>query len=309
MFLYKIFKNLKNKKRFNDISYEWLEIKRNEVKESTYYNYLFIIEKYLNNEFWGLKIDNISDFNYFIKRLNKTLSCKTIRDIVSVLKMILNYYESEYNVKLNYKKISVPKSEKNYIKVLSNKEKLKLEKYCLDRKDLKLFGIVLCLNTGLRVGEICALKWEDIDLEEKNLYVKKTLQRVYDSVQKKTKINIDRPKTENSIRCIPISKKIYEILKPLKKEYKPNQFFLTGSSTKFIEPRNYQNTFKKVLKASKVKQNNFHILRHTFASNCIEVGMDIKSLSEILGHSSVEITLNRYVHSSRKSKKKYLEKL
>ena len=309
MFLDKIFKNLKNKKRFNDISYEWLEIKRNEVKDSTYYNYLFIIEKYLNNEFWGLKIDNISDFNYFIKSLNKTLSCKTIRDIVSVLKMILNYYESEYNVKLNYKKISVPKSEKNYIKVLSNKEKLKLEKYCLDRKDLKLFGIVLCLNTGLRVGEICALKWEDIDLEEKNLYVKKTLQRVYDSVQKKTKINIDRPKTENSIRCIPISKKIYEILKPLKKEYRPNQFFLTGSSTKFIEPRNYQNTFKKVLKASKVKQNNFHILRHTFASNCIEVGMDIKSLSEILGHSSVEITLNRYVHSSRKSKKKYLEKL
>lgn len=309
MFLDKIFKNLKNKSKFNDIAYEWLEIKKYEVKESTYYNYLFIIEKYLKSNFMELKIEDIVDFNGFIKNLNKTLSCKTIRDIVSVLKMILNYYESEYNIKLNYKKISVPKSEKNYIKVLSNKEKLKLEKYCLDRKDLKLLGIVLCLNTGLRVGEICALKWEDIDLEEKNLYVKKTLQRVYDSVQKKTKINIDRPKTENSIRCIPISKKIYEILKPLKKEYKPNQFFLTGSSTKFIEPRNYQNTFKKVLKASKVKQNNFHILRHTFASNCIEVGMDIKSLSEILGHSSVEITLNRYVHSSRKSKKKYLEKL
>ena len=144
---------------------------------------------------------------------------------------------------------------------------------------------------------------------QENIYVKKTLQRVYDTENKKTKIIIDKPKTENSIRCIPLNSKIYGELNKIRKGFSEKDFFLTGADGIYIEPRVYQNYYKNMLKSSKVKEYNFHILRHTFATNCIEVGMDIKSLSEILGHATVDITLNRYVHSSRKMKEKYLEKL
>ena len=298
-----------NKIKFENVAYEWLECKRNCIKESTYFNYMFIIDKYLKDRYANKEIEELRDFNNLVQELSQNLSSKTVRDIVNVLKSILKYYESEYGVNLNYSKTNVPKLEKEYIKILSDKEKQRIEKYCMKENSLKSLGIILCLNTGLRVGEICALKWENIDLEGKNLYVKKTLQRVYDRKNKISNVIIGRPKTENSVRCIPINKKLYEILKSVKGKYKNEDFFLTGDSQKFIEPRNYQYTFKEILIKSKVKVVKFHTLRHTFATNCIDVGMDIKTLSEILGHSSIEMTLNKYVHSSRKTKKKYLEKI
>lgn len=176
---------------------------------------------------------------------------------------------------LRYKKISVKESTYyNYMFII--------EKYCLEEKSLKSLGIIVCLNTGLRVGEICALKWKNIDLDEKTLFVKKTLQRVYDRKNKISKVIISKPKTECSVRCIPINGKIYSVLKVIKDKYKDEDFFLTGDSNKFIEPRNYQSAFRKILKNSKVKIVNFHVLRHTFATNCIDIGMDIKTLSEIL---------------------------
>lgn len=308
----KIIKFLKkedDKMKFKNVADEWLEYKRNSVKKSTYYNYMFIIDKYLKCRYENKNIEDVINFNDLVQELSQRLSSKTVRDIVNVLKAILKYYEEEYGVNLNYRRISVPKLEKNHIKILSDKEKQRIEKYCLEENSLKSLGIILCLNTGLRIGEICALKWENIDLVEKNLYIKKTLQRVYDRKNKTSSVIIDRPKTECSVRCIPINKKLYEILKSIKGTYKDEDFFLTGDNKKFIEPRNYQSSFEHILKKSKVKYVKFHTLRHTMATNCIDVGMDIKALSEILGNSSVEITLNKYVHSSRKMKKKYLEKL
>ena len=128
--------------------------------------------------------------------------------------------------------------------------------------------------------------------------------------EKKTKIIIDTPKSNSSIREIPINNKLYEILKKMKGKSKKNEYVLTGSDTHYIEPRNYQYHFKVILKKSKIKASyKFHALRHTFATICIEIGMDIKSLSEILGHADVSVTLNVYVHSSDKLKRKFLEKL
>ena len=160
----------------------------------------------------------------------------------------------------------------------------------------------------MRIGEICALKWKDVNLSEKIIYVKKTAERIDNCVLKETKIIIDSPKTENSIRNIPIPSKLYNILKTLKNKYNNDCYVLSGTN-KIIEPRMYQKFFKKVLKKNNIKQRKFHSLRHTFATNCIEVGMDVKSLSELLGHSSVNTTLNVYVHSTDSLKKKYLEKL
>ena len=230
--LKKLMKKEDDKMKFENIAYEWLEYKRNSVKESTYYNYMFIIDKYLKSKYENKNIEELINFNGLVQELSQNLSSKTIRDIVNVLKAILRYYEEEYKTNLNYRRISVPKLERNHIKILSDKEKQKIKKYCLEENSLKSLGIILCLNTGLRIGEICALKWKNIDLEEKNLYVKKTLQRVYNRKNKTSNVILDRPKTECSIRCIPINKKLYEILKSIKKKYEDEDFFLTGDSKK-----------------------------------------------------------------------------
>lgn len=294
--------------KYEDLANEWLEYKKTSIKESTYYNYMFIIEKYLMPYFRGEYVHNITNYNSLIQNLSKKLSSKTIRDIMCILKAMLKYYEEEYECRLKIKKVNLPKLEKNKIEILTKKEKQKLINYCMNNLSKETLGIIICLNTGLRIGEICSLKWENIEFEEKVIKVKKTVQRIYNKREKKSKIIMGKAKTDNSIREIPMNKKIYEILQSMKKLYNKDFFVLSGT-TNALEPRRYQKIFKDILKQSKVKKYKFHILRHTFATECIEVGMDIKSLSEILGHANINITLNTYVHSSNKMKKKYLEKL
>lgn len=299
----------RKRKDFEVVTEEWLKYKKNTVKKSTYYNYSYSVAKYLYPSFAGKNITKIKNYNNFIEELSDTLSPKTVRDIVTKLKEIINFYEEEHNTKLNIKKMSLPKMNKKEIQILSNKEKQKLEKYCIEQNSLKSLGILICLNTGLRVGEVCALRWENIDFESKKIHIEKTIERIYSKEENKTIVIIDTPKSITSVRTIPINSKLYNILKQIRGKSKKTDFVLTGSSEHYVEPRNYQYYFKEILKRSKVKKYKFHTLRHTFATNCIEAGMDIKSLSEILGHADVSITLNIYVHSSDKAKRKYLEKI
>lgn len=308
-----IFKNLKKKEddkmKFEKIAKEWLEFKKTSIKESTYFNYMFIVNKYLLPEFKGKNIEEINNYNYFIQNLMQRLSNKSIRDIANVLKSILKYYEDEYNSILQIKRINLPKISKKRIKIISDNDRKTLENYCLSCNSLKSIGIVVALNTGMRIGEICSLKWKNIDLKNKQIYVENTMQRIYDEENKATDIIIDKPKTDSSIRCIPINTKLYKILNKMKDKFEKEDYFLSGSNKKYIEPRNYQYFFKSILRKCELKPYKFHILRHTFATNCIDVGMDAKSLSEILGHSDVKITLGIYVQSNEKIKQKFLEKL
>ena len=299
----------RKRKDFEVVTEEWLKYKKNTVTKSTYYNYSYSVAKYLYPSFAGKNITKIKNYNNFIEELSDTLSPKTVRDIVTKLKEIINFYEEEHNTKLNIKKMSLPKMNKKEIQILSNKEKQKLEKYCIEQNSLKSLGILICLNTGLRVGEVCALRWENIDFESKKIHIEKTIERIYSKEENKTIVIIDTPKSITSVRTIPINSKLYNILKQIRGKSKKTDFVLAGSSEHYVEPRNYQYHFKEILKRSKVKKYKFHTLRHTFATNCIEAGMDIKSLSEILGHADVSITLNIYVHSSDKAKRKYLEKI
>lgn len=299
----------KRRKNFRVVTEEWLKYKKNTVKKSTYYNYSYSVEKYLYPKFADQDITQIKDYNDFIEKLTDTLAPKTVRDIITKLKEIINFYEEEHNTKLNIKKMSLPKMNKKEIQILSNKEKQKLEKYCIEQNSLKSLGILICLNTGLRIGEVCALRWENIDFESKKIHIEKTIERIYSKEENKTMVIIDTPKSITSVRTIPINSKLYNILKQIRGKSKKTDFVLAGSSEHYVEPRNYQYHFKEILKRSKVKKYKFHTLRHTFATNCIEAGMDIKSLSEILGHADVSITLNIYVHSSDKAKRKYLEKI
>lgn len=296
---------------FEDIAEEWLKIKKIEIKNSTYSNYKYTIYKYIMPKLQNKTLSDLKKYNFneLVEKLKEELSAKTIKDIICILKAIFNYIEENFNCKIENTKIILPKVNTQSIKIFSKSEREKLENYCLNQNGLKELGIVLCLNTGLRIGEICALKWENIDLDKRVICVRKTMERIYNEELKNTKVIIDEPKSQKSIREIPISNKLYKVLKQLKKEFKDTDFFLSGKSEKYVEPRNYENIYKKILKKCNVKIYKFHTIRHTFATDCISVGMDAKSLSEILGHSTVSITLNRYVHSSYEAKIKYLEKL
>ncbi|MBQ7882276.1 MAG: site-specific integrase [Treponema sp.] len=311
--LKQIWQKIKEKRKtiyFEDMVEAWLAFKKKSVKESTYYNYIYKIENYLNPIFKGRKIKDFEgyDFEEVVKKFSKKLSNKTLKDIINILKAILKYSEKQYSRKLNVEEVVVPRTSKREVTILSKKEKKKLENYCLQSGTLRDIGILVCLYTGVRVGEICALKWKEIDIDRKMIYIEKTMQRIVKKGEQ-SKIIIDAPKSQKSVRAIPISNKLYELLKPLKAKNSDENFFLTGEAEKYIEPRNYQYMFKRILKENKMKKYKFHALRHTFASECIDVGMNVKALSEILGHASVDVTLNIYVHSSIKQKRKYLEKL
>ena len=299
----------KKKIYFGDMANSWLLYKKLTVKMSTYYNYKYIVDNYLNKKFKDYRLEEFLDFNInpTILELSEKLSPKTIKGIVSTLVSILNYAEEKYKVRFHLEPVAMPKPKIYELQVLTPREQVKLEQFCLNSYEQKYIGIVIALYTGMRIGELCALTWGNIDLKNKRIQVRKTLQIIY--LQKsKTQILIDSPKSSKSIRKIPMNDKVFEILKNLKNKNEDTDFLLTGDK-RYIEPRRYQYSFSKVLKELGLKDYNFHILRHTFATNCIKVGMDPKSLSEILGHSTVNITLNKYVHSSDKIKKKFLQKL
>lgn len=168
--LEKVKLNLENRKvKFSDITEQWLEQKENEIKQSTYANYKYLIEKYLNPQLEMLSIKDLLRYNYnqFIKELTKNLSSKTVKDICTVLKSILKFAEKKYKCNFNIEEMRTPKLNIENVKTLNNREKNKLEKYCLKSQTLRNIGIVVCLYTGLRIGEICAIKWKNIDLEKK----------------------------------------------------------------------------------------------------------------------------------------------
>lgn len=310
--LEKVKVNVVNRRvKFSSVANKWLSQKENSIKQSTYANYKYIINKYLMPELQEVNLKQLESYNFneFIRSKIEELSSKTIRDIIAVLKAVLKFAETNYNFNCNIANITIPKLNVEKIRTLTKREKSRLENYCLKNDTLRNIGVVVCLYTGLRIGEICAIKWKDIDLEKREIQVRKTLQRSYKKDGEGTKIIIDTPKTRESIRNIPITNRLYKILKPLKAQYAPQAYLLTGDNEKFIEPRNYNYEFKRTLKGCRVKAYKFHILRHTFATDCMSVGMDVKSLSEILGHSDVNITLSRYVHSSYQQKKRYMDKL
>lgn len=185
------------------------------------------------------------------------------------------------------------------MRVLTLLEEEALVRVLLDDIDQYKFGVMLSLYTGIRIGELCALQWDNLCLPSATLKVRKTMQRIQDKnvgATSKTRVIITEPKSQCSIRDIPLPVFILELARRF--ESSPKTFVLSGDKSRYVEPRTMQNRFKKYIRDSGIADANFHTTRHTFATRCVEVGFDIKTLSEILGHANVNITLNRYVHSS-----------
>lgn len=251
---------MENERTLKDIVQEWLKFKKIALKESTYFRYIYMINQYILPYFKDIKMKELEnfDFNLFVAYLMKNLKPTSIKNVMSLLKSILHYSDKRYGFKYDFDFVAMPKVHKNELRVLSQREKGKLEKYCLKQNTLKHLGIIICLNTGLRIGEICALKWDCIDLEKRTLTIKYTMQRIYNKIEKHSIVVIDTPKSETSLRTIPISTKLYNILKPLKKCYSKNSFFLTGSTEKYLEPRTYQRFFERCMIDCKIKDLHFH---------------------------------------------------
>lgn len=304
---------------FEKVSQEWIESKRVHIKESTYMRYTFLLNNYINNIIGNYNISSINDThleNLSIRLLTQGgkdkqgLSPKTVLDIISLVKSILRFSISR-GYSSTYTGNSIPiKQNAKEMRVLSRKEQQILTMSIIHSNNLKDIGILICLYTGIRIGELCALRWDDISFSEKTLTIHNTLQRVKVSEienGKKTKIILSSPKSKCSLRTIPLPDELVDILMPLKTD--STHYILSGSSDRFIEPRSMQNHFKKIIKKCSIDDANFHCLRHSFATRCVEVGFDIKSLSEILGHANVNITMNRYIHPTMELKRQNMNRL
>ena len=304
----------KNKVLYEYWIWDWLSYKKDYIKESTYANYSNIISnhiapdlgKYHLNELNNKIIQKLLLEKYKNGRLDNSggLSNKTIRDIVTIIKSSLKSAMKEgliQNLSLDF--IYPKTSQKDKIYTLSKQDQEKLTNYILEDKSAKSLGILLTLYSGIRIGELCALQWKDIDFKNNILHINKTLQRVYikDTQVNASKVIITNPKTHNAEREIPLNKEFaYEL-----KKYKTNaNNYILSCNSKWIEPRTYRRFFERISKKAKIEKINFHGLRHTFATNCIKLGVDYKTVSELLGHATVNITLNLYVHPQMAQKKK-----
>jgi len=304
---------------FADIAEIWLRNVSLRVKPSTYSRYSAMLKNHILRGVGSCKllalsavtIDKFTENMLFSGRKDEKggLSPKTVRDMLSVIKSIMDYARAEY-IAVKEFRFTYPKRKPQTIRVLSKQEQSALERKLTDSLDIYKTSVLLSLYTGLRIGEVCALRWKDISLEKGTVTVNQTLQRIPNNGSdkaKKTKITIDTPKTQNSSREIPLPETLITVLSRYLTD--SDKFLLSGDKFKRSEPRTLQNHFKKHLKAAGVAPANYHATRHTFATRCVEVGMDVKSLSEILGHANVNITLNRYVHSSFDQKREGMSKL
>ncbi|MDE5557628.1 MAG: site-specific integrase [Ruminococcus sp.] len=287
---------------------EWLNMKKLSVKESTIANYVFKINRHLKPFFSGLKFSLLSPkivYDFIAEKKSEGLSTKYISDMIVILKSMAKYTAKTYHCTNEIADVEPPKTTKRELKLYSEDEQKILKSALMKEINPTKLGILLCLFSGIRIGELCALKWNDIDLSNGLLHVTKTCQRIKRS--NSTKIVITSPKSASSSRSIPLPEFLLNILR----EFTPsdnNSYFLSGSE-KIVEPRTMQYRFKSVLKKANLPSMNFHSLRHIFATNCIEIGFDVKTLSEILGHGSTGITLNLYVHSSMYRKRECMERL
>lgn len=306
-------------KTFDDVLKKWLNYNRIRLKGGTINKYQNLIDTQINPKLGNIKISTLSTeiLNSFVGELlnngrkdgNGGLSLSYVRSIMWVVNSAIQFaVDSNWCIPIKIPPLKATQAKKE-IKVLNITEQKKLESFLCENLTPTKIGIFISLCTGLRIGEICALRWENIDFKTAVLKVKHTVARVKssDNANSKTKLIIDTPKTPSSVREIPISTVLLPILK---KAYSASSSeYVVSECGSFTSPRTFEYRYHKLLKKCGISSVHYHALRHTFATRCIEAGVDMKSLSEILGHSNVGITMNTYVHSSMEQKRAQLEKL
>lgn len=287
--------------KYIDWLHSWLEdYIRPSVKLRTYERYKLIVEQHIKEKIGEMELDDLSPLilQKFItgllidgnRRTGKGLSANTVNAVISVIQSSLKTaHVLELRKEYVAGKLKRPKLKEKPVECFTRAEQKQIERFVLNGSKDKLYGILLCLYSGLRIGELIALQWSDIDFSKGILTVSKSC---YDG---KDGLIIDEPKTASSCRTIPLPKQLFPILRGIRK--KSDSLFVVSNHGKPVSVRSYQRSFELLLKKLKIAHRGFHSLRHTFATRALECGMDVKTLSEILGHKNPTVTLNRYAHS------------
>lgn len=310
----------KKSKTLAEAAEEWFHINRIKQKASTQLKYRTMAEKHILPVLGAIELQKLDEAvinDFLVQKLNNTepyrdkgLSASYVKTMGVILNSIINYaVDMDYRNPLK-SKIIKPSETKNDITIMSRNSQLDLERALLYRVTPTAVGIMLALQAGLRIGEISALRWDEIDLETKIIHVRHTIVRIKnddESLPAKTRLVIDEPKTKTSYRDIPINTRLMNYL--LKARLLSKSEYVVSEKSSFISPRTFEYRFHKILDEFGIEKINFHALRHTFATRCVEQGVDVKTLSEILGHANVGITLNTYVHSSIDMKRNQIEKI
>lgn len=248
---------------------------------------------------------------FVLHKIESGLSTKSVKDILIVLKMVMKFgVKKEWMTYYEWDIKYPPSSENKVLDVLSVTNHRKILNHIQSHFTFMGLGIYISLSTGLRIGEICALKWSDINVTDGILTVNRTIERIYiiEGEKKHTELVINTPKTKNSCREIPMNKELLGMLKPLKKVVNDDYYILTNDERP-TEPRTYRNYYKRLMEKLDIPKLKYHGLRHSFATRCIEVGCDYKTVSVLLGHSNISTTLNLYVHPNMEQKKRCIDKV
>lgn len=299
-------------KTIKEIALAWKDDKRCYVKRSTFAAYVLILENHILpsfGEYDTLNDSRVQDF--VLRKLDSGLCVKTVKDILIVLKMVMRF--GVKNGWMNYCEwdIKYPTTESsNEIEVLTVANHRKILEFVKLNFTFRNLGIYISLTTGLRIGEICGLKWSDIDVVNGTITVRRTIERIYiiDGENKHTELIVNTPKTKNSCRDIPMCKELMAIVKPLKKIVNDDFYVLTNEE-KPTEPRTYRNYYHRLMKRLGIPRLKYHGLRHSFATRCIESNCDYKTVSVLLGHANITTTLNLYVHPNMEQKKRCISKM
>ena len=300
------------RKNFYEVANLWKEDKRQYIKKSSYSAYLLLLENHLL-PYFGKKTEIIEkDVQQFVLlKINDGLSQKSIKDMIIVLKMIVKFGVKHKLLEFSEFEIKFPiDNDKIDLEVLTKQDHKKILEYLEKHFTFKNLGIYICLTTGMRIGEVCGLRWSDIDCDKGIIQVRRTVQRIYviTENERHTEILIDTPKTKNSIRDIPMTRELLRIMKPMRKVVN-EEFYVITNEDKPTEPRTYRNYYKRLMKRLQIKDLKFHGLRHSFATRCIESKCDYKTVSVILGHSNISTTLNLYVHPNLEQKRRCVNQM
>ena len=299
-------------KTIREIAAAWKEYKRPYVKQSTMAAYVLILENHILPTFGednSLPEQSVQAF--VLHKIESGLSTKSVKDILIVLKMVMKFgVKKEWMTYYEWDIKYPPSSENKVLDVLSVTNHRKILNHIQSHFTFMGLGIYISLSTGLRIGEICSLKWSDINVTDGILTVNRTIERIYiiEGEKKHTELVINTPKTKNSCREIPMNKELLGMLKPLKKVVNDDYYILTNDERP-IEPRTYRNYYKRLMEKLDIPKLKYHGLRHSFATRCIEVGCDYKTVSVLLGHSNISTTLNLYVHPNMEQKKRCIDKV
>lgn len=296
---------------FSSIAEQWLCTRSGQIKPTSLAAYSLIIQNHLSTCIHC--VDDITSVNVqrmINRKSEKGLSRETLKGILVVLNQICKWYSAQGKTRIERLDVKIPQSCHSERNVLTLSEERDLLSTLAGSRSLLDIGIILCLHTGLRIGEVCALKKCDLNLKEGIIRISRTVHRIWrnDLTPHRSELTIGTPKTSISSREVPLTEDVVRILKRITADLCDDCFLLTGS-TKPLEPQTIRVHYANTLATLGIPKQKFHGLRHTFATRCVESGCDIKTLSALLGHSNVSTTLNLYVHPSLSQKHRCIENM